>query len=56
MYKRNQISEALVTAVRSSHSRLDDSAILTRIKRLLDQDRKAGPGLTPLGDPVVMLV
>lgn len=50
MYKRNQINEVLVQAIRSSHSRLDDATILTRIKRLLDFDRKSRPpagGITP---------
>ena len=51
MYKRNQISEALVEAIRSRHSRLDDNAILKRIKRLLDQDRKAGPSKYPDAAP-----
>ena len=46
MYKRNQINEVLVQAIRSSHSRLDDDTILTRVKRLLDFDRKSRP---PLG-------
>lgn len=40
MYKRNQVSDVLVKAIQSSHSRLDDRAILTRLKRLLDYDRK----------------
>lgn len=43
MYKRNQINEVLVQAIRSSHSRLDDDTILTRVKRLLDFDRKSRP-------------
>lgn len=43
MYKRNQINEVLVKAIRSSHSRLSDDVILTRIKRLLDFDRKSRP-------------
>lgn len=50
MYKRNQINEVLVRAIRSSHSRLDDDAILIRVKRLLDYDRKTKPapgGVTP---------
>jgi hypothetical protein len=50
MYKRNQINEVLVKAIRSSHSRLSDDVILTRIKRLLDFDRKSRPpphGITP---------
>jgi hypothetical protein len=50
MYKRNQINEALVQVVRATHSRLDDDAILLRIKRLLDNDRKSKPspgGMTP---------
>ena len=50
MYKRNQINEVLIQAIRSSHSRLDDDTILTRIKRLLDFDRKSRPqpsGITP---------
>lgn len=46
MYKRNQVSDVLVKVVRSSHSRLDDRAILTRVKRLLDYDRK---GKAPAG-------
>lgn len=50
MYKRNQINEVLVKAIRSSHSRLQDDVILTRIKRLLDFDRRSRPpsgGITP---------
>lgn len=50
MYKRNQINEVLVKAIRSSHSRLSDDVILTQIKRLLDLDRKSRPppgGITP---------
>lgn len=43
MFKRNQIDEALVQAVESTYSRLDPPAILTRIKRLLDADRKLVP-------------
>lgn len=42
-----QISEALVNAIRSRHSRLDDSAVLTWIKRLLDHDRHIGPAALP---------
>lgn len=50
MYKRNQINEVLVWAIRATHSRLDDGAILLRVKRLLDNDRKNKPlpgGTTP---------
>ena len=50
MYKRNQINEVLVQAIQSSHSRLDGATILTRIKRLLDFDRRSRPpsgGITP---------
>ncbi len=50
MYKRNQINDVLVTAIRANYSRLDDDTILTRIKRLLDFDRKSRPppgGATP---------
>jgi len=50
MYKRNQINEVLIKAIRSSHSRLDDQAVLIRVKRLLDYDRKSKPspgGITP---------
>lgn len=43
MYKRNQINEVLITAVRSTYSRQPDEVILTRIKRLLDFDRKSRP-------------
>lgn len=51
MYKRNQINEVLVQAIRATHSRLDDGAILLRVKRLLDNDRMSKPspgGITPL--------
>lgn len=48
MYKRNQISEALVKAVRASSSSLDDSAILIRVKRLLDTDRKPPASINSL--------
>jgi len=50
MYKRNQINEVLVKAIRSTYSRQPDDVILTRIKRLLDFDRKSRPppgGITP---------
>ncbi len=50
MFKRNQVNEVLVKAIRSSHSGLPDDIILTRIKRLLDLDRKSRPrpgGITP---------
>jgi len=49
-HRRNQINEVLVRAIRASNSRLDDGAILLRVKRLLDTDRKSKPipgGLTP---------
>ncbi|MCO5091724.1 hypothetical protein [Bosea sp. (in: a-proteobacteria)] len=41
MYKRNQINEVLVKAIRSTYSSQPDEVILTRIKRLLDSDRKS---------------
>lgn len=43
MFKRNQIDDALVRAIDATFTRLDRPAILTRLKRLLDADRKAGP-------------
>ncbi|MEN5084363.1 hypothetical protein ABE438_17925 [Bosea sp. TWI1241] len=43
MFKRNQVNEVLIKAIRSSYSGLPDDIIMTRIKRLLDLDRKSKP-------------